>query len=667
MRFTLQPPPFLIGSVLLFWGWQSQMWLFAIPMAVILEAARWVNWRWSLSDKDFNRIADLTTLSWILTAVYLFNQESVRGLFTLLNWLPLIFFMLIFAQMYSTIGTLRLSSIFVSLRQLEGKNGVPLSHRVNMLYPYLLMALLATSAVKHPAFFFGTAILLAWAMLPLRSPRYSLTTWSVVLLLTSSMAYAAQIGLHQLQNQIEQVMLTWLEQYLWANRDPYKQRTAIGDIGKLKMSEQILLRVKLDQRRQPPLYLRQTSYTFYADNTWHARAGKFDNITPEFGVQSRWSLQPLTDLPLYQVTIDGYLANGRGVLALPLGTQRIEQLLAGSMQHNRLGAVKIDHAPGLIRYHAYFNPQLTHVEQPPSEDDLQLPHAEQALFVQSAQQLGLNTQTPTQALHTVRTYFNQQFSYSLEQPVVTSSALRDFLLTRHSGHCEYFATSAALLLRAAGIPTRYAAGYLVEEYSNLENTFIVRQRHAHAWTLVYIDGYWQTLDTTPANWVNYEAERAAWWQQGYDISAWLMYQFNRWRWQENSDNSWLIWLVIPLLVLLVWRLLQRERVTRKSPITLDNSTIVSRVGDDSAFFQIIEKLEKADYQRQAGEPLEAWLQRIASDLPQFTRLQQMLAWHQRYRFDPQGLPAKEQQQLQMAVATWLQDWREKRAAKTDHT
>ena len=77
------------------------------------------------------------------------------------------------------------------------------------------------------------------------------------------------------------------------------------------------------------------------------------------------------------------------------------------------------------------------------------------------------------------------------------TALEEFLLTTRAGHCEYFATATALLLREAGVPARYAVGYAVHEWSRVEGRWIVRARDAHAWALAWVDGAWVEVDTTP--------------------------------------------------------------------------------------------------------------------------------------------------------------------------
>jgi len=67
------------------------------------------------------------------------------------------------------------------------------------------------------------------------------------------------------------------------------------------------------------------------------------------------------------------------------------------------------------------------------------------------------------------------------------------------GHCELFASTLALSLRLRGIPTRYVVGFQMNEYNALARHYLVRERDAHAWVEVYLDGRWQTFDPTPAS------------------------------------------------------------------------------------------------------------------------------------------------------------------------
>ncbi|MFN9704513.1 MAG: transglutaminase-like domain-containing protein, partial [Planctomycetota bacterium] len=76
--------------------------------------------------------------------------------------------------------------------------------------------------------------------------------------------------------------------------------------------------------------------------------------------------------------------------------------------------------------------------------------------------------------------------------------LGDFLVGGGAGHCEYFATALALLLRLQGIPCRLVGGYLAREWDQERKEVVVRGRHAHAWVEVLDErGVWLTFDPTP--------------------------------------------------------------------------------------------------------------------------------------------------------------------------
>ena len=74
-----------------------------------------------------------------------------------------------------------------------------------------------------------------------------------------------------------------------------------------------------------------------------------------------------------------------------------------------------------------------------------------------------------------------------------------FLFEAHKGHCEYFATAAALLLRCSGIPCRYVTGFVSGERNEYGNYWVTRNKDAHAWVEAYIEGQgWRTIEATPS-------------------------------------------------------------------------------------------------------------------------------------------------------------------------
>jgi transglutaminase-like putative cysteine protease len=96
-------------------------------------------------------------------------------------------------------------------------------------------------------------------------------------------------------------------------------------------------------------------------------------------------------------------------------------------------------------------------------------------------------------------WLQQNRRYQLPGAPGFARNLGDFLLGGGAGHCEYFATALALLLRVQGVPCRLVGGWLAFETLAGTNKVVVRGKHAHAWVEVLAaDGTWHTVDPTPA-------------------------------------------------------------------------------------------------------------------------------------------------------------------------
>ena len=81
----------------------------------------------------------------------------------------------------------------------------------------------------------------------------------------------------------------------------------------------------------------------------------------------------------------------------------------------------------------------------------------------------------------------------------TTPPLIYFLETSHSGHCEYYASAMAILLREVGVPTRNVTGFSGAHYNSYGGYWAVRSGDAHAWVEAYVDDAWVTFDATPAS------------------------------------------------------------------------------------------------------------------------------------------------------------------------
>jgi len=84
----------------------------------------------------------------------------------------------------------------------------------------------------------------------------------------------------------------------------------------------------------------------------------------------------------------------------------------------------------------------------------------------------------------------ERYNYSLNFRRIPRDAsldpIEDFVVNHRTGHCEYFASALAMMLRSQGIPSRLVVGFKPSEYNDVGNYYQVLQRDAHAWVEAYL-------------------------------------------------------------------------------------------------------------------------------------------------------------------------------------
>ena len=96
-------------------------------------------------------------------------------------------------------------------------------------------------------------------------------------------------------------------------------------------------------------------------------------------------------------------------------------------------------------------------------------------------------------------YLRTHFGYTLDLGrTLPRDPLATFLFERKKGHCEYFASSMAVMLRSLRIPSRIVTGFRGGEFNDLTGQYVVRASNAHSWVEAYFPGYgWISFDPTP--------------------------------------------------------------------------------------------------------------------------------------------------------------------------
>ncbi len=636
-------PPFLITAGLLMWGWQCEFLIYALLMALSLESARWIQGRVPITEKEFNLIADLSSVIFVVAVVYIFSTRSYHGIFIILGLLPFFFYPLILAQTWSVQGHITPGVLFMSLRRLERNGMSPVNMEIDLSYPYLFASMIAASAGNHHEiiFYICVVVLLAWTLWTLRPKHSHPAVWLLMFTLAGAGGLAGQAGMEKLQAMAEASVLQWFDQFMWRSRDPLRASTAIGSLGKLKLSDRIVARITpLEKPLQKPLLLRESSYTNYAYSVWTNYQNTLSIID---ATRTNFWIIDDTINPDDKLRISFFMDNETAIVPIPLGLANLSYVTAAQVEHSAYGALSIELNPGWIKYDTAFNQQQIQ-DAPPSKEDMEIPSIYAAELKQLADELGLPAQTPQERINTVKKFFADNFTYSVtqNQRYTRAGYLTKFLFEDRKGHCEYFATATALLLRAANVPTRYVVGYAVDEYSTLEQQYIARARHAHSWVQVYADSQWQTLDTTPAVWAPMEAEDQSALEPLLDLWSWAAYKLATWD-SEDTENGTtiLIWLLLPFLAYYIWRVFIRGRMQRGTKDKQKGNVIpVKQAGLDSIFYALVQELEQRYTPRLPGETLMTWLAKIEKNFTN-SELRELLALHYRYRFDPLGLSEAE--------------------------
>ncbi|MFK3991383.1 transglutaminaseTgpA domain-containing protein [Psychrobacter sp. NPDC064578] len=127
----------------------------------------------------------------------------------------------------------------------------------------------------------------------------------------------------------------------------------------------------------------------------------------------------------------------------------------------------------------------------PADGNPQARALAQQLFAQS-------DSDPVRYMAAIERWINQtEFRYTLSPPRLNNNRIDEFLFETKAGFCEHYSSSFTFMLRAAGIPARVVAGYQGGELSRGGNVWEVRQKDAHAWTEVWLEGQgWARVDPT---------------------------------------------------------------------------------------------------------------------------------------------------------------------------
>ncbi len=289
----------------------------------------------------------------------------------------------------------------------------------------------------------------------------------------------------------------------------------LGGFGAIRDDPTVVMRVKPKIRPDPPeqsipIRLRGTSFDRYTEGRWsrtQTTGTALKRLQDEYIVVR----PPRPEDKEYEIILDPMQ---EAVLFLPDGTVALRvppTVRAGRDRYRR-----ITHAPGLdIRYGGQTDAPLTYKAlvaprrsgfTEPIPRTLRKRYAEIPAGYERvtalAREVVQGISNPHAQAQRVERYLRGggNFRYTLDQPDTRGKdPLHVFLFEAKAGHCEYFSTAMALMMRSLGLPARNVTGFLGADYNPYGDYYAVRNGNAHSWVEVLIDGRWVTFDPTPAS------------------------------------------------------------------------------------------------------------------------------------------------------------------------
>jgi len=637
-----QPPNYLISLTMILWGYQSGLLVWAVVMAVLLELRRWIHWRRQLTDTEFYQLGNLCTFVFLCIVVLSFTVAQQRlFIHQVVLWLPFVFYPLLLGEYYSDRQASPLGALIYGFRK---KNTSSVFH-VRLGYIYFAVCLLAASTASQlssDVFFVVLMMLIGWGLWPIKPLGVTGFRWVLVFSTVIGLAYAGQLTLIRLNQQIQVWSNEYLDSLFQTQRDPLRSRTAMGAIGELKLSNKIVMRVKTDNSQS--MLLQEAVYDVFYDNHWFSRQRTFDVLTQQPG-ENRWLLSaPIADNLQNTLTIYRSTDNHQSLLARPLSLSEVFTPMPVMLSTNHMGTIKAEYTPDLFEYRIGFyqmSARSVNENQWIAESsDLMIPKPYQTTIAAIHESLGLGVLDSKDVVEKVADYFTKNYRYSLYQTKLADNtlALNEFLETKHRGHCEFFASATVLLLRSAGIPARYVVGYAASEYDARDELFIVRARDSHAWAQAYVNGRWINVDNTPAIWFEAERETASLFEPITDALSRWYYHFRLWQGakSEQGTNVYLVILGVVLALIILLRKQGKSRWLKRNQPVLSTQANEALLPYDSVMQQVVLAASVDGIVRHVHEPLLHWQQRFAlatADAEKSTALKDIIRLYYQLRFD----------------------------------
>ena len=382
-------------------------------------------------------------------------------------------------QLPSSLGLFHVA-VTISAGQVLLINDMHITFRLSELLSVILLVLYAASA--HGSM-----------DRPISGRLWRMSRWlafGLILVVTVNGGWIVSSILYRHVEILNLPVLFWGRGSALENTSEGMSRVGFSTSGKL--SSVMLIKGELDptpvlsiSSNVSPGYLRARSFDVYRQSEWYDLSYQ-EAVLPEhnmpFGmyVVTKTNIFSLnkTDTSKCKFMTIRHETPFNDTMFTPLGTVFIEAPVKLLMRDNDDIVYAPKYQGGLYYRIAYT--KLTSQKAPIRMRDI--PNELDPRIHELADRIFAGCTTTSEKINAVISYFRNNYTYVLGLNIPPDrDKLTYFLLEESTGYCEYFASGAAILLRIAGVPTRYVTGFLVTAKDEQSGDWIARNMDAHAW------------------------------------------------------------------------------------------------------------------------------------------------------------------------------------------
>jgi hypothetical protein len=289
----------------------------------------------------------------------------------------------------------------------------------------------------------------------------------------------------------------------------FHESVELGALGRIMQSDELVMKVKVDAPRAalpPDPKWRGMALEHFDGKSWRRTPSPFVAIPIQTGYFKLRQAAQGTDIIMQtyflQPLATDVIFGSHKVLAVTADLGSLARDASDNLYvyARRARAIRYSVVSDMTRPDPSLIPALP--EPPPAEIEaccLQTPPLDPRIR-ELAHALAASATNPLEKARALEAHLRSRYSYSVDLEGTPGAAdpLAVFLFDTRRGHCEYFASALAVMLRQLGVPARLVNGFRAGTYNSLSDHWTVRQYDAHSWVEAWLPPYgWVEFDPTP--------------------------------------------------------------------------------------------------------------------------------------------------------------------------